>query len=1083
MNRKSCLDFTPSQSVRTADRDRRQRAVKGYAAVFAGVVMLSGPVFSDPIELAGSRHEDARGTPRLDFPEPAASRAKSADGYLRAQSARFRIPADLSNLERVAVRHSLAGLHTRYRQVLNGVPVEGAEIVVSQRSADGSVYQVYNNTYPVETPVPAAKNRISREAALQRAWDHLRVHGRLTARPKAELLYVPDKTGFRLVYKTLVSVDGPAGYWEHTIDALSGDVVSVRRHEINEKHKAGDVPDFAAYQGPTTSLQMEMLRLDAAALAVPVPDAAAAKTTVDGTALVFDPDPRTTLANDALTNTSAAASFDAAYFTKPLRQITLNAGVYTLQGPWVTITNLAAESPLTAVSTTTTGNWTAKRGNNAFNDVMCYFHIDQNQRYLQSLGYTNAAGIQAASIGVDSDGAGGADNSWYVPDLNYIAFGHGGVDDDEDADVILHEYGHALTHDIAPYWGGGDSAAIGEGFGDYWGASYSWTCTNGSTYHPAWAFSWDGHSADSWDGRFLDKTNLTYDTSHTYYLDHETIGGIDNYSDQLWGTPLYQAFRDLIGQGRPRTEMDTIIIESFFGVGYGVKMRDMASATVKAAMELYPAGNHAAVYYSRFANQLILVAYPLPDPTLVYPVGSELLASGSTLPVQWNRNGAPAQAAARIEYTSQLSGGGTTFSDPVEGGVNGWVATKSGGTAWAIATTASYSPTHAWFAANDAGTADQSLTRSSLSVTNGAVLAFRHMYDLEGSYDGGVVEISTNNGTTWIDLGTNATQNGYNDTISPSDFSAIAGRRAFTGSSGGFVETRIPLTAYAGKTVSLRFREVDDSMYAYSGWWVDDITITVDAIWTAVATTPTNTSSYAWTLPAAPGTNYGVRVKLVGSNCTDSSWAASAAFSLAATCVVTFDPQSGTVSPTGATVTNGLAYGLLPTPARPGYAFGGWWTGAGGTGTAVSAATTVTAAQAHTLYAKWTVVATTHGTPEPWLDQYGLVSGGNYEAADAGDTDGDGVAAWQEYVAGTTPTNAASVFRATLVQSGGIPCLSWAPDLTGAVPARAYAVFGVSNLANVFPPTPATNLPAGAPVPLQALGPLRFFKVGVGIQP
>ena len=45
---------------------------------------------------------------------------------------------------------------------------------------------------------------------------------------------------------------------------------------------------------------------------------------------------------------------------------------------------------------------------------------------------------------------------------------------------------------------GGDSGAIGEGYGDYWGASYSSTTTNGKTFHPEWAFSWDGHGADTW---------------------------------------------------------------------------------------------------------------------------------------------------------------------------------------------------------------------------------------------------------------------------------------------------------------------------------------------------------------------------------------------------------------------------------------------------------------------------------------------------------------------------------------------------------------------------------------------------------
>ncbi len=78
---------------------------------------------------------------------------------------------------------------------------------------------------------------------------------------------------------------------------------------------------------------------------------------------------------------------------------------------------------------------------------------------------------------------------------------------------------------------------------------------------------------------------------------------------------------------------------------------------------------------------------------------------------------------------------------------------------------------------------------------------------------------------------------------------------------------------------------------------------------------------------------------------------------------VSFDAQGGTVSPGYQDKVLGFAYGkapdgtdqALPTPAKTGYTFAGWWTGTGGTGSRVTGAATVTNSLAHTLYAKWTV--------------------------------------------------------------------------------------------------------------------------------
>jgi hypothetical protein len=116
----------------------------------------------------------------------------------------------------------------------------------------------------------------------------------------------------------------------------------------------------------------------------------------------------------------------------------------------------------------------------------------------------------------------------------------------------------------------------------------------------------------------------------------------------------------------------------------------------------------------------------------------------------------------------------------------------------------------------------------------------------------------------------------------------------------------------------------------------------------------------------------------------------------------------------------------------------------------------------------WTPVSastTTTEVPVPyaWLDQFSLVTGGNYEAAAMADADGDGHLTWQEYVAGTVPTNSASVFTASIMLSNGVRYVTWTPNLGTE---RVYTVEGKSSLTNAAWVSP-TNAAS------------RFFRVKV----
>ncbi len=69
--------------------------------------------------------------------------------------------------------------------------------------------------------------------------------------------------------------------------------------------------------------------------------------------------------------------------------------------------------------------------------------------------------------------------------------------------------------------------------------------------------------------------------------------------------------------------------------------------------------------------------------------------------------------------------------------------------------------------------------------------------------------------------------------------------------------------------------------------------------------------------------------------------------------------------------------------------------------------------------------STSHGTTRSWLSSYNL-AGDGYEVADQQDQDGDGFTTWQEYLAGTDPTNAASLLHLTGIKlSGSGLSVSW----------------------------------------------------------
>lgn len=160
---------------------------------------------------------------------------------------------------------------------------------------------------------------------------------------------------------------------------------------------------------------------------------------------------------------SAKAVPEAAYIPVALRDLD---GSGYLTGPWATTaeTKDRVRRPNLDFSSTRAGD--------VFEEVMAYYHADAYQRYLQSLRLTANARQQPFDVHDRLYGYEYAGASYNLV-TKVIACGTLGVDMAEDADIVVHEYGHAIHDDVqggTTLWT--ENHSMSEGYGDWFACSY-----------------------------------------------------------------------------------------------------------------------------------------------------------------------------------------------------------------------------------------------------------------------------------------------------------------------------------------------------------------------------------------------------------------------------------------------------------------------------------------------------------------------------------------------------------------------------------------------------------------------------------
>ena len=171
---------------------------------------------------------------------------------------------------------------------------------------------------------------------------------------------------------------------------------------------------------------------------------------------------------------------------------------------------------------------------------------------------------------------------------------------------------------------------------------------------------------------------------------------------------------------------------------------------------------------------------------------------------------------------------GIGFSDDMESGSGQWNHQASQGTDhWVLSMAQSHSPTHAWFVPDDSVITDSYLWNAApMPLGSGSALTFWHRHEFESSYDGSVLEISTDGGSTWTDLGPYITANGYNGVLSTSFGNPLGGRQAWVSDLTTWTQVEVDLTSFAGQNVHIRWRIGCDSSVSDVGWYIDDVQIT-----------------------------------------------------------------------------------------------------------------------------------------------------------------------------------------------------------------------------------------------------------------
>lgn len=442
------------------------------------------------------------------------------------------VSAGASELRLVRTREGVASRHLVYQQFVNGLPVEGAFVTDHLDKRTGhSLSAADRSLQPRATLL--SEPLVEANEALRSAEEAVNLRTSRGA-PDSQLIYLPVGGDLRLAWKIVLPTLEPLGTWLVYVDALDGSIID----------------------------RSNLIRFDCTF--PPSPGGCA-----------YDPNPVTT--QGSYSGLSDNGDTDSALL-RQLRVPVPLSGLYPnplgqLIGQYADLTapGISGGYRPSGVCQESSRVYNYTRNQACFEEVVAYYQVDAAQRKIQSLGFT---GIYASPIPIHAHYM-PEDNSFYDSSDRGLHFGDGRVDDAEDGDIIIHEYGHALLDYQQPGLNSTEGGAIHEGFADLLSALFFFN------KNP----SWDQACLGEWDAVGFGATCMRRVDGSKHYP--EDLVGEVHADGEIWSGAVWAVFRALGGDETARDRTLRLLLEGNFFLDPWSGLRDAAAGFISADQLLY----------------------------------------------------------------------------------------------------------------------------------------------------------------------------------------------------------------------------------------------------------------------------------------------------------------------------------------------------------------------------------------------------------------------------------------------------------------------------------------------------------------